>query len=1380
MRQYAVLIAVVVAFPISMMAASGVYTPNSHTLFYLPLDGPNAGVPEGCAILNPSLLSYIPDRFNNSASAIHVSATASPFDHFYIECSNTKIAANQTQTNDLTVGYWIRLAQAPTAGGSRTLTILSTNGDNGGCRKYVVTEIDNGGLPDGCQGGLDGNIGQFISAASIADGNWHTLVCVFDHTNKVLTLYIDGLTNGSAPLPDPSYTASDFQFIAGAENGSFALDGDMDDFWIEDHAWSAAEVANYYGPSGPPLVSTLGAGGTPENPTASTNEPINTATGDYYTSRSDLVVPGKGLAFNFTRSYNSLDSYSGPLGAGWTHAYNIFLSSNAATANVKEADGHQASFTPLGAGNYAAATAGVFDALHQNSDGTFTLTRKNQTRLNFSAAGKLTSIVDRNGNTETLTYDASGNLVTVLDSSGRTFAFTNDSNGRITILSDPSGRAWQYAYDANGNLVSVRDAADGMTQYTYDANHRMSSAIDARGVTYLRNTFDNLGRVITQTNARGFTTTLAYSTPAPGTTTFTDPLGNATQHVYDNNLRIIEIIDAKGGSVSYTYDASNDRTSVTNQNGRTTSLAYDSNGNGITITDPLGDTTKLTYDTKNNLLTATSPKGNTTTFSYDGNANLTTIRDALGDTTTFAYNGSGLLTSKTDARGDSAAFSYDGFGNLTKITDALGNSTTLGYDGVGRLTSSTDAKGHTSAAAYDPLSRILSVTDPLGDQTEFSYDPVSNLLKITDANGHSTAFAYDSTNDLTTVTDAAGNLTQYRYDGNNNRTGFTNAKGNSTLYAFDAVNRLNPVTDPLAYPTSYAYDGAGNVLSTTDANGKTTEFSYDALNRLLNITYADGSSVSYSYDADGNRTTMVDSHGTTSYTYDALDRLLSVSNPGGKAIHYAYDSVGNRSSLMYSDGKAVGYTYDHLNRLASATDWLGKVTNYSYDAVSNLIQTQYPNRASIGYSYDAANRLTKIVNSAFGLPLLTLGYTLDKVGNRTSLNADGVPTTFGYDPLNELVSAQLGPLKTTWTYDQAGNRLKQVAPTGTTAYTYDADDRLLTAGATTYAFDHNGNLLTASSKSGTVSYTYDPANRLIHAAGPGVNGSYAYDGDGNRVTQTITAGTYLYLNDVNTSLPVVLSEQGPDGAITYAYGSGLIEEYGPSFNYFYHYDGLGSVLALTDAVGFPAAAYAYDPWGNALLTIADTVGTRNKFRFTGEALDPGTNLYYLRARYGDPAEGRFLTRDPFPGSVRLPHSLNKYAYALDNPVRFIDPRGLSAIDMEAEGNAESTVAYAPVSSSSCGTTCVVNNIGTGLGLIGPLSSVARSIGNFYPVYELPFELAQEFASGATRSTALLDVGVQQLINTGIPLLALRYAGGYADVFVTVALYAFNYNLPTAH
>jgi len=299
--------------------------------------------------------------------------------------------------------------------------------------------------------------------------------------------------------------------------------------------------------------------------------------------------------------------------------------------------------------------------------------------------------------------------------------------------------------------------------------------------------------------------------------------------------------------------------------------------------------------------------------------------------------------------------------------------------------------------------------------------------------------------------------------------------------------------------------------------------------------------------------------------------------------------------------------------------------------------------------------------------MLNLTYTLDATGNRTAISANGITTLFGVDAINELVSAQLGPLTGTWAYDAVGNRTKQVLPTGVTSYVYDPADRLLQAGTRLFTYDRNGNEVSATTGiNGTpVLYTYDAANQLTSArAGTKINSSFSYDGDGNRVAQTTRKGTYAYVNDVVAQLPVVLQESGPDGQITYARGIGLIEEFSSSFNYFYHPDGLGSTIGLTNSRGEIEAAYIYDAWGNAILSTSDDVGTRNKFRFTGEALDPETQLYFLRARAYDAASGRFLSVDPLGlTEPLLPQPRQSaYVYVLNNPLRYIDPFGLSAND----------------------------------------------------------------------------------------------------------------------
>jgi len=226
---------------------------------------------------------------------------------------------------------------------------------------------------------------------------------------------------------------------------------------------------------------------------------------------------------------------------------------------------------------------------------------------------------------------------------------------------------------------------------------------------------------------------------------------------------------------------------------------------------------------------------------------------------------------------------------------------------------------------------------------------------------------------------------------------------------------------------------------------------------------------------------------------------------------------------------------------------------------------------------------------------------------------------------------------------------------------------------------------------------------------------------------------------------VVLQEAGPDGDISYAYGLGLISESGPTFNYYYHYDGLGSVVGLTNDAGRAAAAYAYDAWGNPLLSIPDSVGTKNKFRFTGEALDPGTGLYYLRARYYDPTSGRMLTRDPFSGSRTLPLTLNAYIYALNNPVRNIDPSGLTAMETANSGLVNDALDNWPAIVQSWAKTALSGIINFGSTVVSLLQAKEK---------QLQIQASRDLQADARAAVNWYE------INGGTPMQAFNYVLGY--------------------
>ena len=80
-------------------------------------------------------------------------------------------------------------------------------------------------------------------------------------------------------------------------------------------------------------------------------------------------------------------------------------------------------------------------------------------------------------------------------------------------------------------------------------------------------------------------------------------------------------------------------------------------------------------------------------------------------------------------------------------------------------------------------------------------------------------------------------------------------------------------------------------------------------------------------------------------------------------------------------------------------------------------------------------------------------------------------------------------------------------------------------------------------------------------------------------------------------------------------------------HYYYHYDGLGSVVALSDKDGDTVEKYEYDAYGKVnILDAGDSVlsesSVANPYFFTGRRFDLETGLYYYRARYYSPALGR--------------------------------------------------------------------------------------------------------------------------------------------------------------
>jgi RHS repeat-associated protein len=164
-----------------------------------------------------------------------------------------------------------------------------------------------------------------------------------------------------------------------------------------------------------------------------------------------------------------------------------------------------------------------------------------------------------------------------------------------------------------------------------------------------------------------------------------------------------------------------------------------------------------------------------------------------------------------------------------------------------------------------------------------------------------------------------------------------------------------------------------------------------------------------------------------------------------------------------------------------------------------------------------------------------------------------------------------------------------------------------------------------------------------------------YDYTGQRVKKFGPLGLVLY--------PFAGYEIGPDGTKTKFFRVGaemLAAKQSPVSNpekkLFYHNDHLGGVNVITDINGLKVQLNEYDPWGK----VSSTEGNVDpEKRFTGQILDPESGLYYYGARYYDPELARFISPDPIVPSPGDPQTLNRYSYVRNNPVRYIDPSGMS-------------------------------------------------------------------------------------------------------------------------
>lgn len=1104
----------------------------------------------------------------------------------------------------------------------------------------------------------------------------------------------------------------------------------------QDGAESVMNEPSWLDPFAVPAEQTYGNCGSAfhaVSPTACLSDPVNGATGSYVTSVTDAHMPGVALPFEFVRTYTSADARATSLGRGWTHSYNIGLGFDAdGNATLYSETGQQVRYLRQPDGSFVVPDGGR-SVLAPTANG-YRLTSTNGMSYDFDSGGRLVSLADRNNQSLSLAYDGAGLLTSITDTAGRLVALTYE-NDLLRTLVLPDGRTTTYGY-TNSLLTSVTDMAGGVTRYSYDAGDRVSIVTDQNGDLVVANTYGADGRVVAQDDARGNRTTFSWDSTS-GIFAMTDARANVWKDTYKNNI-LTERKDPLGNRVQYEYDGVGNRTAVTDPRGLKTLFIHDEWGNLLSkrAPSPLSYLESWTYDANNNVTSHRDSRGHETTYNYDQKGNLIEVIEPGGATTSFTrIPANGLVDSVTDAAGAVHVFDYDAEGNLTSSQTPDGGVTTLRYDITGRSTSLVEPRGNVGGAnpddfhwgfAHDALNRVTSVTDPLGHTKSWSYDAAGNVDVMRDQKGHETDYVYVANGLLSKVVAPHGSITSYGYDKVGNLVERTDGNLHTTVFSYDNANRVSGVLSPTRQQWTYTYDRSGNALTMTTPAGNATavfgdgriSYSYDELNRVKTINYSDTTpDVSFTYDANSNRTSMTDAQGTETYSWDQRGRLASAGR-GSAMFSYDYDALGRVTKRNYPDGTTAEQTYT-LGGLLESVSSGGRTTRYDYDVAGKLIRTATPqvNGYTESRIYDRVGRLVEVKNATSGTVLSEFRSTLDAVGNPVRSESSGGIATYEYDASDRLTgvcyqtscASSLDPF-IRYDYDAVGNRTSETRPDGIQTYSYNESDQVVSSdgvrGSVTYQHDANGNLTAG----GSASYAYDLENRLVTATVGGSTTEYSYDGDGIRLkatSDTLPTPTTDFSWDRNWSVPRLVRESDGNGDLLrrYVYGhrlsslttGGLISNLGSEF--YYHFDGLGSVTNVTTADGIEVAGYEYDPFGGKRGSDLNLLGPHNPMRFTGEYLDP-TGLYHLRARQYDSVLGRFTAVDPATAAITDSY-VSSYVYVNNRPTVLIDPTGLTG----TPASCGEQVARGVIDPS--GYPCIPSVYGTGVGY----DEIARNVVN---------------------------------------------------------------------
>jgi RHS repeat-associated protein len=860
----------------------------------------------------------------------------------------------------------------------------------------------------------------------------------------------------------------------------------------------------------------------------------------------------------------------------------------------------------------------------------------------------------------TFGYDARGVLSTITDRDGNVTTLQRNAAGQLERIVGPHGQATEVSLDANGYLASVSDPAGGVTQFGYTEDGLMTSMVDARGGLH-EFEFDSIGRLATDTGPDGNTKTFDWALETGGRTV-SRSTGDGVQASYRSSL-------LPGGGVRRESSAAG----LTN----TTEILPTGTTNSVRA-DGLRTTTRLSADPRFGMMAP--------------------LEDRRTETTPL-----GIPRTTTGTRtfgGLSTGFSETSVQN--------GKTTSLAYDAPSRTFTVTSAEGRQLTTTLDSSGRPVRTTRSGLLPLEVSRNSLGQISEVRQGS-RVTTFDYASSGGnagyLSGIVDANGDLTSFERDAMSRMTA-RGRGGETVLLGRDAGGNLISVTPPGGATHELAYTFDGRLQSyTAPAVGSEptiTTYDHDSDGRVIAETLPDGSVVQRTYDSAGRADTVSIPGGAMQYVYhpggvSGAGRPSSILGPYGTNLSFGYDGelVTSTGWSGNSSGTALWqYNGDFLRSQQTLSGSSGTTTtSFDYDRDLLLIcaspsscvsasalklvrnaQHGLPQSITMGSttetrSYNAYGELAQQATNFASTPLVTLTYDTavaprDGIGRvlqktQTILGETHV-FAYEYDAVLRLtdVVRDGSPLEH-FEYGPNGNRsLAWSASEGTRNATHDAQDRMQSFGDWTFSYNPNGQLQTKTNQvtHQTWAFNYDALGNLLSVELP--NGSfveYLVDGLGRRVGKKLNGSLIKQWLYGEGSGPI--AELSGSGALVaqFSYASRVnVPDYVQR--------GTTSFRVISDEVGSPLYVVAassssnvpfratYDAFGQVVGSGLDWM----PFGFAGGLYDPDTGLLRFGARDYDPLTGRWLSKDP---SGIAAGGVNLYAYAMNDPINRIDPKG---------------------------------------------------------------------------------------------------------------------------